>query len=256
LRFLTGHPQIGTHALQKRKFEHIPVLSGTPIPHRDIPTQASQYAIVMIALFRPWNRSASHPLKSDGTSWKDALSALLLSLPEKKVKIIDHMQEQWECRLAADDFSAEYKAQQANFHSSIGTSSQVDDPSDELGNDLDWQLGQLETDDEPIGPEYDIDSPDTDDFAQYMETCTPRTQATTNAIIALAGTANFYHIPNPSNTVASILQGRAIESRDGQAWDRAQAAALLIAEEKAQALDRQAHQGIFPIRLPALFLTL
>ncbi|KAJ7826739.1 hypothetical protein B0H13DRAFT_1736451, partial [Mycena leptocephala] len=63
LQFSTGHPQIGTHVMRKRKLVHIPVLSGTPIPRRDIVDQSTKYAIVMLALFRPWNRSASYPLK-------------------------------------------------------------------------------------------------------------------------------------------------------------------------------------------------
>ncbi|KAJ7615136.1 hypothetical protein DFH06DRAFT_930372, partial [Mycena polygramma] len=99
-----GHPQIGTHVLQKRKIHHIPVLSGTPIPRSDVPDQKNKHAIVMLALFRPWNRSATSPLKSNLVSWSVALANLLLSLPKSKTDIIDHMQEQWECRLAADDF--------------------------------------------------------------------------------------------------------------------------------------------------------
>ncbi|KAJ7711761.1 hypothetical protein B0H16DRAFT_1241240, partial [Mycena metata] len=107
--FLTGHPQKSTHALRKHKIIHIPVLSGTSIPRRDIEEQAEKYAVVMLALFRPWIRSATSPLKAESASWKDALENLLLVLPPRTLDIIDHMQEEWECRLAADDFSAEYK---------------------------------------------------------------------------------------------------------------------------------------------------
>ncbi|KAJ7128755.1 hypothetical protein C8R43DRAFT_833560, partial [Mycena crocata] len=103
------HPQRSTHILRKRKHTHIPVLSGTPIPRRDITDQANKYAVAMLALFRPWNRSSVNPLTSESTSWQEALDALILSLPQDKLKIIDHMQELWECRLAADDFSAQYK---------------------------------------------------------------------------------------------------------------------------------------------------
>ncbi|KAJ7122516.1 hypothetical protein C8R43DRAFT_820788, partial [Mycena crocata] len=98
------HPQKSTHVLRKRKLEHIPVLSGTPIPRRDLEDQATKYAIVMLALFHPWNRSTTNPLKSEDVSWQTALEAMLLQLPQNKLKIIDHMQEQWECQLAADDF--------------------------------------------------------------------------------------------------------------------------------------------------------
>ncbi|KAJ7507050.1 hypothetical protein B0H11DRAFT_1646002, partial [Mycena galericulata] len=107
--FAAGHPQESTRVLRKRKVLHIPVLSGTPIPRRDIEDQSEKYAVVMLALFRPWDRSATHPLKPQATSWRDALTDLLISLPESKIRIMDHIQEQWECRLAADDFSAEYK---------------------------------------------------------------------------------------------------------------------------------------------------
>ncbi|KAJ7657448.1 hypothetical protein DFH06DRAFT_991196, partial [Mycena polygramma] len=105
LYFLTGHPQKSTHLLRKRKIIHIPVLSGTPIPRRDIEDQADKYAVVMLALFCPWKRSASDPLKPAGSSWKDAITTFLLSAPQNHINIMDHMQEQWECRLAADDFS-------------------------------------------------------------------------------------------------------------------------------------------------------
>ncbi|KAJ6553471.1 hypothetical protein DFH09DRAFT_847617, partial [Mycena vulgaris] len=103
--FLSGHPERPTHILRKRKVIHIPVLSGTPIPRRDIEIQADKYAVVMLALFRPWNRSAKHPLKPELTLWKDTLRDLLLSLPQSKLDIVNHMQEEWECKLAADDFS-------------------------------------------------------------------------------------------------------------------------------------------------------
>ncbi|KAJ6532900.1 hypothetical protein DFH09DRAFT_827126, partial [Mycena vulgaris] len=103
--FSNGHPQKHSHVLRKRKISHIPVLSGSPIPRRDLEDHAEKYVVVMLALFRPWNRSATNPLKLETTSRENALSNLLVSLPQSKIEIMDHMQEQWECRLAADDFS-------------------------------------------------------------------------------------------------------------------------------------------------------
>ncbi|KAJ7086379.1 hypothetical protein B0H15DRAFT_757791, partial [Mycena belliarum] len=105
MEFTVGHPQRSTHILRKHKFLHIPVLSGTPIPRRDLVDQMDKYVIVMLVLFRPWNRSPTHPLKPEATSWCDALDSLLSSAPQPVLDIIDHMQEQWECRLAADDYS-------------------------------------------------------------------------------------------------------------------------------------------------------
>ncbi|KAJ7161272.1 hypothetical protein C8R43DRAFT_880825, partial [Mycena crocata] len=146
--FLTGHPQRSTHMLRRQKSEHVPVLSGTHIPRRDLEDQATRYANIMLALFQPWKRSPTNPLKSDTTTWLDALQELLSSLPQSKLDIIDHMQERWECHLAADDFSAQYKARQAELNASNGISCQID-ASEELANDLNWQLGQL---DKAVGP--------------------------------------------------------------------------------------------------------
>jgi hypothetical protein len=230
--------------MRKRKVLHIPVLSGTPIPRSDNPEQSTKYAIIMLALFKPWNRSASCPLKPETVSWETALSTLLASLPGPKLKIIEHMQEQWECRLAADDFSADYKARLANFQVSAShRTSDGNDPSDDLANDLNWQLGQLDVDDEPIGPEYGGDLPE-EDFAQYSESCAAKTQAATDAVIALTSAADFYRsIPTAPNNLHSLPTGHATESHDQQAQIRAQAATLLIAEEKAAALAKRAQRG-------------
>ncbi|KAJ7199179.1 hypothetical protein GGX14DRAFT_342197, partial [Mycena pura] len=105
--FHPNHPQSTTHALRKRKFRHIPVLCGWPIPRRDLPDQADKYAVTILALFCPWNRSMKTALKADNVSWTDALAVLLSTLGPHHLKVINHMQEQWECKLAADDFSAQ-----------------------------------------------------------------------------------------------------------------------------------------------------
>ncbi|KAJ7256301.1 hypothetical protein C8J57DRAFT_1074979, partial [Mycena rebaudengoi] len=107
LLFLPKHPQSTTHALRKRKIRHIPVLCGWPIPRRDLEDQAEMYAVSILTLFRPWNRSVDATLKPDDVSWSDALALLLSTLPPHHLKVINHMQEQWECKLAADDFSAQ-----------------------------------------------------------------------------------------------------------------------------------------------------
>ncbi|KAJ7196745.1 hypothetical protein GGX14DRAFT_300460, partial [Mycena pura] len=104
--FQATHPQFTTHALRKRKIRHIPVLCGWPIPRRDLESQAEKYAVTILALFRPWNRSVDAALKPDNVSWSDALLDLLSNLEPRHLKVVNHMQEQWECKLAADDFSA------------------------------------------------------------------------------------------------------------------------------------------------------
>ncbi|KAJ7203079.1 hypothetical protein GGX14DRAFT_307802, partial [Mycena pura] len=104
--FHTQHPQHSTHALRKRKIRHIPVLCGWPIPRRDLADQADKYAVTILALFRPWNRTVDCVLKAHNVTWCDALIHHLSTLPPHHLKVINHMQEQWECKLAADDFSA------------------------------------------------------------------------------------------------------------------------------------------------------
>ncbi|KAJ7206385.1 hypothetical protein GGX14DRAFT_308670, partial [Mycena pura] len=101
------HPQFMTHALRKRKIRHISVLCGWPIPRRDLSEQAEKYAVTILTLFRPWNRSLEATLKAETVGWTDALATLHLTLAPQYRKVIDHMQEQWECKLAADDFSAQ-----------------------------------------------------------------------------------------------------------------------------------------------------
>ncbi|KAJ6621394.1 hypothetical protein B0H10DRAFT_1945446 [Mycena sp. CBHHK59/15] len=180
--------------------------------------------------------SASCPLKTESTSWKSALQELLLSLPHDKLKIINHMQEQWECRLAADDFTKEYKARQANFNASNNVSAQFDEIG-ELGRDLDWQLGQL---DQAVGPEFNPDiTTTTTDFDEFFEEGGKRTQLATELAIALAGAANFYKVSAPPNNIHDLLAGCAIQSHDASAHIKSQAAALLIAEEKALAISNR-----------------
>jgi hypothetical protein len=244
-QFVTGHPQQSTHCLRKRKVQVIPVLSGTPIPRRDIEEQDTKYAIAMLALFRPWSRSESHPLKSETISWKEALADLLIHLPQDKLKIINHMQEQWECRLAADDFSAQYRSHLVQFNATKGIISTHADRAEELTHDLDWQLGQL---DEAIGPEYNANS-DSDDIidpssSEFLETCGTRTKLATNQAIQLAEAANFYYVAPSQDNFNNFRMGQAIESTFAQTGSQAHIAARLIAEQRAVALkDRQ--RGMF-----------
>lgn len=170
LSFCVGHPQIDTHVLRKRRIYHIPVLSGPAVPRRDLPEQADKYAIVILALFRPWSRSTTAPLKADSLSWNDALSALLSSLPTRKHRIIDHMQEQWECKLAADDFSANHRVRFADFRAGKGLSD-TDTQDADLANDIYWQLGQLSSD-SIVQPD---NAEDLDDFHEHAGPRTPYT---------------------------------------------------------------------------------
>jgi hypothetical protein len=254
--FVAGHPQQGIYGLQKRKVPHIPVLTGTPIPRRDLDEHANRYAIVMLALFRPWNRSFAHPLKAETESWKNALADMLTSLSPDKLKIIDHMQEQWECRLAADDFSAQYRSQLVQFDAAKGTVTTTEN-GNEFANDLDWQLGQL---DAAIGPEYNLNTYDLDDSesisGEFKETCSSRTKLATEQAISMAAAANFYYIPTPPENIRDLLTGHVVESTDGVAQAQALQSVLSIAGERAAVLSCR-DQGWFLMHshIPYLMLS-
>ncbi|KAJ7193512.1 hypothetical protein GGX14DRAFT_405419 [Mycena pura] len=248
LRFQFDHPQSTTYCLKKRKLPHIPVLSGTPIPRSDLPKDAIRYAVVMLALFSPWRRTKVHPLKAEEISWKDALQQFLLTLSQDKLDIIGHMQEQWECRHAADDFSAQYKARMASFNAA-SSFSRYDDHEDDalttLVNDLDWRLGQL---DEPTGAEYaedDVVDPG-DDLGGYEETCSDAKKRHTEAIIALAQASNFYHVPTPPDNIQELLKGKAVLlTNKARASEVGKLATLFIVREQAAAIQARSSQSIY-----------
>jgi len=163
------------------------------------------------------------------------------------------MQEQWECRLAANDFSAEYKARMANF-SAASSFSRHNDQEDNnalaaLVNDLDWRLGQL---DEPVGEEYSEDnviSP-ADDLGGYDETCSDAKKRHTEAIIALAQASNFYHVPTPPDNIQDLLKGKAVLSTTKErASEVGKLATLFIAHEQAVAIQARSIQRMSCIPL-------
>ena len=233
LFFDTKHPQYTTHALRRRKVRHIPVLCGWPIPRRDLPDQADKYAVTILSLFRPWSRSGHAPLKPEDVSWSDALAELLSKLPPHHWEIINHMQEQWECKLAADDFSALRQKRHAEARETNGFLSS-DDLGDALANDIDWQLGQG-----AIGPDYDDATPDADDIGSelFVEKCTAAQAASAAVTISLADAAGFYKIPSPPKNI--VLPGQSLE---GDSADKVTArdAARLLQEEKAAVLRSRA----------------
>jgi|ERR1700761_1163745 len=190
-------------------------------------------------------RTKVHPLKAEEISWKDALQQLLLTLSQDKLDIIGHMQEQWECRHAADDFSAQYKARMASFNAASSFSRhdhQEDDALATLVNDLDWRLGQL---DEPTGEEYSEDNvmDPGDDLGGYEETCSDAKKRHTEVTIALAQASGFYHVPTPPDNIQDLLKGKAILLTDkGQSSKVGKLATLFIAQQQAAAIQARSIQ--------------
>lgn len=185
----------------------------------------------MLTLFKPWRRSSSAPLKEDTIGWAEALQQLLHELDSEKLAIIDHMQEQWECKLAADLFSEQRQKRFAEYRSSNGLMS-LQDLADDLVNDMDWQVGQST---EAAASEYD------DGLTSLMETegemiahfeeCGSTTQTSVEFANALATAADFYTVPETiPDGVSALLHGIAIESDDP---DEARRSALLAAKSVA-----------------------
>jgi hypothetical protein len=141
------------------------------------------------------------------------------------------MQEQWECKLAADDFSAQRRKRHAEARAAHGFLSS-EDLEDALANDIDWQLGQG-----AIGPEYDGAGHDTEDIGTdyFMETCSAARAASSSASISLATAAGFYDTPPPPKDILVRLPGHSLEA-GSVAKAIANAAARLLAEEKAAVL--------------------
>lgn len=105
LRFTFQHPHFRTHGLSRRKISVVPVLIGTPFPRSDLPSHEEKYALVVLALFKPWDRCASSPLKGPKVDWNEALQVVVEQLPPAHKSILAHSQEQWQCKMAADLFS-------------------------------------------------------------------------------------------------------------------------------------------------------
>ncbi|KAJ7192518.1 hypothetical protein GGX14DRAFT_594600 [Mycena pura] len=212
LLFHTEHPQHLTHALRKRKIRHIPVL-----------------CVTIIALFRPWNCTVDSPLKPHNVGWRDALNDLLLTLPPHHLKVINHMQEQWECKLAADDFSAMRRKRHGEAREANGFLSS-DDLGDALVNDIDWQLGQG-----AIGPDYDDADHEAEDIGTsdvFVETCSASQAASSSATMSLAAAAGFYNVPSRPTDMPLLLPGQALE--DDGLRKQSQQLQLVILKMKKQ----------------------
>ncbi|KAL0562529.1 hypothetical protein V5O48_019558, partial [Marasmius crinis-equi] len=122
----------------------------------------------------------------DAQSWPDALTEYLSQCPLVATNIMDHFQEQWECRNAADDFSRMYKDKLFSFGSGgRGNVSLNGLVQDELVNDLEWQAGQ-----EDIGCAYTMnDVEDTDEDEGFRESVSVAARGTVLVTTALARVA-------------------------------------------------------------------
>ncbi|KAJ7262005.1 hypothetical protein C8J57DRAFT_1032388, partial [Mycena rebaudengoi] len=84
----------------------IPVLMGYRVPRNDLDNDKFKYAVVILALFRPWSGIKSSPLKSPDVSWPDALAELKVSMPSEHIRVTLNMQLLYQTRDAKFDFAA------------------------------------------------------------------------------------------------------------------------------------------------------
>ncbi|KAJ7247546.1 hypothetical protein C8J57DRAFT_1080760, partial [Mycena rebaudengoi] len=104
LTFKPGHSQYLTHCLKKLESPVIPVLMGYRVPRNDLDNDKFKYAVVILALFRPWSGIKSSPLKSPDASWPDALAELKVSMPSEHIRVTLNMQLLYQTRDAKFDF--------------------------------------------------------------------------------------------------------------------------------------------------------
>ncbi|KAJ7880685.1 hypothetical protein B0H13DRAFT_1891685 [Mycena leptocephala] len=107
LSFQPGHPQFTTHCLKKLESTRvIPVLQDYHVPQNDLENDNIKYAVVIIALFRPWSSCKTSPLKSPDLNWLDSLAELQVSMSPEHVRVTLNMQLLYQTRDAKFDFTA------------------------------------------------------------------------------------------------------------------------------------------------------
>jgi hypothetical protein len=106
LRFQPGHSQYTSHCLKERDRPVIPILMGYRIPRNDSDADKIKYAVVILALFKPWSTLKESPLKDPSASWSDSLNSFLPTLDEEHKKVISNMQLLYQTKDAKFDYRA------------------------------------------------------------------------------------------------------------------------------------------------------
>jgi hypothetical protein len=108
LRFKAGHPQYTSHCLKKLDIPVIPVLMGYRIPRNDSTDQGdmNKYAVVVLAMFKPWSSSKTSPLKTVDQTWQCALDAYTNFITPEHAAIIQNMQLLYQTKDAKFDYAA------------------------------------------------------------------------------------------------------------------------------------------------------
>jgi hypothetical protein len=106
LNFKQGHPQYTTHCLKKLDTPVVPVLMGYRIPRNDSDNDRTKYAVVILALFKPWSDTKSSPLKSPDITWPDALNEFKQSMSPEHTRVVLNIQLLYQTRDTKFDFAA------------------------------------------------------------------------------------------------------------------------------------------------------
>lgn len=124
LCFQAGHPQYATHCLKQLSDTdrpRVPVLVGYKIPRSDREEELQKYAVVILALFKPWTTEIDSPLKSTTETWEDALTVWSAHIPKYIQQYIDNMQLLHQSKDAKDDYSAQRRKRINELSSQFGT---------------------------------------------------------------------------------------------------------------------------------------
>jgi hypothetical protein len=140
--FQSGHPQAKTDCMKRRTGRIIPVFLGYPVPRRDRPEVADRYAATVLSLFKPWSRDQSQPVKHPDTSWEVSVGDFLKDgIKLEHVRVLDHMQEAYECKNAKDDYAADRRPAIPNFVGAMRGDTDGDDGGlDDMADDPVWNL--------------------------------------------------------------------------------------------------------------------
>ncbi|KAF9013778.1 hypothetical protein BDZ89DRAFT_1142466 [Hymenopellis radicata] len=147
-------------------------------PRKDLSKDDDRYAIAMLALFMPWRRSKTAPLNPNDVLSKNGIQALLKGLDPS---LIDRRPA---------DFSAMSRQRYASFAAGGGhPTTHIDGEEDDLSHDLNWQLGQMESEPQPSP---DAENPEISSTSDFQERCGHRALQTVNAVRVLTMAANIY----------------------------------------------------------------
>ncbi|KAJ7239403.1 hypothetical protein B0H12DRAFT_1075034 [Mycena haematopus] len=156
---------------------------GYRVPRDDSEEVELKYAVVILALFRPWSAVKLAPLKSPDTTWPDALQELQGSMSPEHVRVTLNMQLLYQTRDAKFDFAAKRGKRLAELMKRAQNSGMdVDEESDALFDPA-WENAMQA-----------VVDPDELDSAVAILAKNTRATRDANNIVNAANNSGFYSI--------------------------------------------------------------